>query len=755
MDISDLIGSIKPADIIMELERRKYRKIDYMFPSHGKLSWKNYPKHMEFIEATSKYKEAAFQAANRCITPWTYLSNNQLALEAVSCSNFDVQAWDGEKLCSAQGEKGFLKGILPAFRLVMDNGQFLDCSGEHQLLTDVGFLSLHQLVSLSSGWRLNQRREGYEERCVADGYLCDPQLHPFQGSDLGQALELHDAQAHSRLHFEDEAGDICQRNRLLKLDDQLTTLDDLRRRAGLFLQFSFPYVSTPALQLSDDTLNDRLLLIESIQGASSELTLNSQCFGGVPFSLELQLSLSQSDILIPYKSPALIGGRVITHIVPLGLQPIIDFHVPIHNNYVAGGVINHNSGKSECGAFAMSCWLTGEYPSWWKGRVFTKKVTAMVCGETAKLVRDSVQRKLLGPIEEIGTGLIPKSAIIDTTPKSGIPGAIEMVRVRHRTGKISTLQFMSYDQGRTAFQATERDIIWEDEEPPYDVHCENLIRTMTTQGLVMLTYTPLQGMSETVMDMQRKAGLGHAAIISATWDDAPHLSEQDKKSLWESLPPYQRDARSKGIPQLGSGAVYPVHFDDVLIDDFPIPEHFKRVFGLDVGWNNTAAVWLAWDADADIVYLTHEYKRGQAEPDVHATAIKARGVPVGVIDPASRGRSQKDGEQLLNLFQKALGPDYRLDCADNTVEAGIFDVYQRLTTGRFRIFKSCVGTIAEARIYRRDDKGKIVKSDDHLMDAKRYAVRSGLKIATNILTKRKPVSFKKEGSFSNLGTSRL
>jgi Fe-S oxidoreductase len=230
--------------------------------------------------------------------------------------------------------------------------------------------------------------------------------------------------------------------------------------------------------------------------------------------------------------------------------------------------------------------------------------------------------------------------------------------------------------------------------------------------------------------------------VTATWDDAPHLGEKEKAELMAALPPYQRDARSKGVPQLGSGAVYPVQEVDLVVEPFAIPSHFKMCYGLDVGWNNTAAVWLAHDVDGDVVYVTHDYKRGQGEPAVHAAAIKARGDYIGVIDPASRGRAQKDGEQLIELY-KQQGIDVRV--ADNTVEAGIFDVYERMTTGRLKVFKTCTETLSELRIYRRDEKGRIVKQNDHCMDALRYAVRSGLSMAGYAKPQKKDDPFARTG----------
>ena len=215
--------------------------------------------------------------------------------------------------------------------------------------------------------------------------------------------------------------------------------------------------------------------------------------------------------------------------------------------------------------------------------------------------------------------------------------------------------------------------------------------------------------------------------VNIGWDDVPHLDEKAKAELLKSYPPYQRDARSKGIPQLGSGAIYPLPESDVFIDPIEIPPWWRRSYGMDVGWNRTAAVWSAYDQDTDTLYLTHEYERSMAEPAVHVGAIRLRGswIP-GVIDPASRGRAQNDGEQLL---QNYLDLGLVLTVANNAVETGLFTVFQRMTTGRLKIFSSLIGVKREFRLYRRDEKGRVVKQDDHLMDAMRYDVMSGIAVA--------------------------
>lgn len=212
--------------------------------------------------------------------------------------------------------------------------------------------------------------------------------------------------------------------------------------------------------------------------------------------------------------------------------------------------------------------------------------------------------------------------------------------------------------------------------------------------------------------------------IGITWDDVPHLTEDQKAKLWDSIPPHQRDARAKGIPALGSGVIYPVSEDLYLTDPFEIPRHWPRAFALDVGWNRTAAVWGAWNRDNDTVYLYDEYYVAEAPPQVHADALLGRGkwIP-GVIDPAAAGKGQRDGIAMMTEYG-SLGLD--LAPADNSVEAGIFAVYRRLVSGRLKVFKALTNWRSEARLYRRDDKGKIVKERDHLMDASRYLIMSGM-----------------------------
>ncbi len=114
-------------------------------------------------------------------------------------------------------------------------------------------------------------------------------------------------------------------------------------------------------------------------------------------------------------------------------------------------------------AYETALHLTGKYP-WWNGRRFTRPISAWAAGQTSKTTRDIVQLALLGPAQRFGTGLIPADALLSTTPKAGIPEAVETIYIKHVSGGRSDITVKSYDQGAESFYGTTKDHIWLDEE---------------------------------------------------------------------------------------------------------------------------------------------------------------------------------------------------------------------------------------------------------------------------------------------------
>lgn len=396
----------------------------------------------------------------------------------------------------------------------------------------------------------------------------------------------------------------------------------------------------------------------------------------------------------------------------------------------------NRTGKTVSGAAEMSYHLTGQYPEWWEGRRFLNAISAWAAGVSNQSTKEIQQYELIGDLSNFGTGLIPKDCILKITKKPGVADAVETVFVQHKSGGTSQLTFKSYEQGRDSFQGTKKQVIWLDEEPKdRSIFTECLTRTMDkyNPGIIYCTFTPLFGLSDVVMNFLPDGKVPedgfdplhpYKFVTQVNWEEVPHLSESQKKEILDSYSPHERDARSKGVPSLGAGAIYPYTEDSIVTEPFKIPSWWPKAYGLDVGWNKTAAVWGALDPDSNKIFIYSEHYEGFEQPVVHAQSIKARGDWItGAIDPASEGSSQVDGKALFNLYEEA---GLILEFADNSINAGIMKVGQMFASGQLKIFSTCKNLLKEYRVYRRDENGKIVKKNDHALDALRYLMMTGM-----------------------------
>ncbi len=386
-------------------------------------------------------------------------------------------------------------------------------------------------------------------------------------------------------------------------------------------------------------------------------------------------------------------------------------------------------GGSESGAYELTAHATGLYPAWWTGRRFTTPIDAWACGTNSETTRDIVQVKLCGSLDIAQAtkregGMLPAHLIVHASKRThGLAGSLESLWVRHVSGGTSVIGLKTYEQGREAFEGTAKHVIWCDEEPPEDCYTEMLYRTVTTQGIVMTTFTPLKGRSRVVngfLEPETEASREFKFYIQVGWDDVPHLDDATKRHIIATTPPFQVAARTQGEPSLGSGAVYPIPESEIRIKDFTLGDKWPRVLGLDGARSGfTAAVWLALDRETGTKYCYSVYKRSGVEVPIHASAIKSRGAWIpGVGDLSAVAKA--DGTQYLKLYQDE-GLDVVL--AEKAVETGVQDVWAELSTGRLKVFASCEPLFQEYRAYHRNEQGVIVKENDHVMDALRYAVR--------------------------------
>jgi phage terminase large subunit-like protein len=390
-------------------------------------------------------------------------------------------------------------------------------------------------------------------------------------------------------------------------------------------------------------------------------------------------------------------------------------------------------GKTLAAANALAIMLTGEYPAWWQGRRWDRSIACWVGGVTNETVRDTMQRLLMGRPGSFGTGAIPADMIDSYTSARGVSDALDTVIIKNKFGGKSTLTFKSYKDGREKWQGETLDIVAFDEEPPSDIYTEGLTRTNATGGLAWLTFTPLLGMSDVVSRFFEEESPDRA-LVTMTIYDVDHYTDAQRATIIASYPAHEREARSNGTPTLGSGRIFPVAEDEIKCPAFAIPKHWPRIAGIDFGWDHPAAsAWIAWDRDADIVYVYDCFRVKETTPAQQAPTLNARGKWIPLAWPHDGLQHDKgSGEALADQYRQvevnmlpdrathAPGPGQKEGQGGNGVEAGVMDMLQRMQTGRWRVFDHLNDWFDEFRLYHRKD-GRIVKLRDDLMSASRYA----------------------------------
>lgn len=384
-------------------------------------------------------------------------------------------------------------------------------------------------------------------------------------------------------------------------------------------------------------------------------------------------------------------------------------------------------GKTTSSGAEASYHLTGLYPDWWQGRVFEDAAQAWVGAPSGELVRDGAQRVLLGRPGEWGTGMIPKAQIVDVSRANGIRDLVDSVTVKHVRGGNSRVKFKSYDQGRLRWQAETLHFVWMDEEPPEDVYIEALSRTNATKGIVWLSFTPLLGVSDVVMRFLKESSPDRADIVM-TIEDAPHISAAERDRIIASYPEHEREARTRGVPILGSGRIFPFPRAMLSCEPIAIPRHWARIGGIDLGWDHpTAAVELAHDRDADCVYVINAYRARQQTVAVHAGSLVPWGKSLPWAWPHDAFSHDKgSGEQIAELYKRhGLNMLHEhaqfADDRGNGVEAGLFEMLDRMQTNRLKVFEHLHDWFEEFELYHRKD-GVVVKERDDILSATRYAL---------------------------------
>lgn len=390
-------------------------------------------------------------------------------------------------------------------------------------------------------------------------------------------------------------------------------------------------------------------------------------------------------------------------------------------------------GKTTSAAAETAMHATGIYPEWWQGRVFKRAPVIWCAGVTGEVVRDSIQKLLIGDVANTDSGFIPKQSIIETTPSRGVADLIDTILVRHSSGGTTRIRLKYYEQGREKFQADTVNAVWLDEECDEDIYTEALTRTNATRGMLYMTFTPLKGVSAVVRRFLYDES-PDCIDINMTIDDALHIAKEERERIINSYAPHQREARIYGTPIHGKGLIFPIEQNLITCDPFPddsVPFFWQEIAGLDFGWDHpTAAVKLLYNPQDDIIYVTNTYKRKEATPTIHSAALRSWGKNIPWAWPHDGLQHDKgSGDKLRDIYAKEglnmIAEHAQFEDGGIGVEAGLTDMLMRMETGRFKVFNHLHNWFEEFRLYHRDSSKdgtpKIIKEFDDLISATRYA----------------------------------
>ena len=401
-------------------------------------------------------------------------------------------------------------------------------------------------------------------------------------------------------------------------------------------------------------------------------------------------------------------------------------------------------GKTYTGTLIDSLHLTGEYPEDYPGHRFSFPPVCWGLGYSMEKTRDLLQTALFGKYvgKEFEGGLIPKDKILSWESALGTPNAMRTVRVKHVSG-VSVIQFWSYSQGQHAIMGDVVDWVHIDEEPKdQTIRPQVLTRTINGDrgkgGRVIYTFTPENGRTDLVIKFMDNPSPNQFFMMKG-WEDAPHMTKEKRERLLAQYPEHQRDMRTKGVPMLGHGRIYDIADEFITCDPFNIPDHYFIIHGMDFGWDHPQAhIQLIEDRDNGNFYITKAYKAPKISANDAWGTVKEWGSNVLTAWPHDGLQNEKgrdDAVQQKEHYSRAgfnmaphmaSWPDVSdgkggIKTGGNSVEHGIYEILDLMRKGKFKIFNTLTDVMEEIRQYHRDEKGKIVKVRDDLLDAIRYA----------------------------------
>lgn len=403
----------------------------------------------------------------------------------------------------------------------------------------------------------------------------------------------------------------------------------------------------------------------------------------------------------------------------------------------------NRTGKTLSAGYEFGLHITGDYPDWWDGLRVTHPGTYWCLGVDNTQVRDVLQQELFGRLDpdEGFTGGWVHPDEIKNVVRSQTPGLAKDVYVHHKSGSVTHVSFKTYTQSSTGqaslpMAGSNVDGVLVDEQPPDSITGQLKTRTMMGRqgkgGFILYSMTPELGETDLVRKFMRDPAPHQALIGPVAWSQCEHLTPELQKEFLASYPDHEKEMRSLGIPMFGTGRIFSVAEDRILTDPFDLSEKpwMRCIRAIDLGIDHpTAIAWLALDPESGTTYLVKTYRQSDEKAAYHAAAANGLwpNAPL-VFPPDVDAREKGSGETVRSYYEQAgitNGVNFANPDGSKYVEPGLMAMAEAMQTGAFKVFKGeCEEFLEEMRTYHRDEKGKIVKKHDDVIDAVRYGFQT-------------------------------
>jgi len=521
---------------------------------------------------------------------------------------FHVYAFDGQKKVIAKADKPFKKTPAQLYELKLSNGQSIVCSANHLVLdsfcnwTSISQLQptsfLFQPSSISGNdplvpcedvLHLNEKAQDLQDGYHFLSHFCDGQFRISLSNGQEKVPLSSDVQGHTSClaFWHKDAPDNRQRHsRLYRLFDLLSKIGIQARNADRF----FGTLCHAFCKLYELTLHQLQVYCQSMPEFCPQ-----QSIGGLNRLGNHNISVvghdHEQDAYVSCNSPKLKSNDSIA-VISLDVKrfdDIWDFNVPIYHNYLSGGVIHHNSGKTYTNMMDLAQLALNIHP------FKQAKGIHWVGIETWEQVRDILWEQYLQKF-------IPQHHIIDIRyGQDKVPRKIYL-----NTG--NTIEFKAFNQGRTLFQGRAIKSAHYDEQCLHDfegILHETQARLITYQGYLSWSMTPIMPqtfLEERIEELPATDEIFHFNLNDNRKSRGGFIEDQRIDNMIAEWPDGVQATRIEGKFASYYGAVYKNFNRSIhVIKPFRIPDGWTLYRGIDFGFTNP---FVCYDKETEI--LTNE-----------------------------------------------------------------------------------------------------------------------------------------------------